>query len=72
MNEVQEAPQQLALELPVELPPAVIVPLRFRLNEATRKRGLQHVAELRRLLAERQAAREAASPQPKRPVRRAA
>jgi hypothetical protein len=27
------------------------VPLRFRLDEATRRRGLQHVAEIRRMLA---------------------
>jgi hypothetical protein len=33
------------------------VPLQFRLDEATRRRGLQHVAELRRLLAARQAAK---------------
>jgi hypothetical protein len=35
------------------------VPLQFRLDEATRRRGLQHVAELRRLLAARQAAKAA-------------
>ena len=38
------------------LPPAP-VPLRFRLDSETRRRGLQHVAELKQLLAERQAAR---------------
>lgn len=60
MTETTEAPQQLALKLPVALAPAPAVPLQFRLNESTRRRGLRHVAELRVLLAERQAAREAA------------
>jgi hypothetical protein len=58
-------PQQLAL-LPPPKPSAPkssasktspSVPLQFRLDEATRRRGLQHVAELRRLLAARQAAK---------------
>jgi hypothetical protein len=31
---------------------ASAVPLQFRLDAATRRRGLAHVAELRRLLAE--------------------
>jgi hypothetical protein len=31
--------------------PPTDVPLRFRLDEATRRRGLQHVAEIRRMLA---------------------
>lgn len=60
MNTNTHAPQQLTL--PVESPvasPAVVVPLQFRVSEATARRGLQHVAELRRLLADRQAAREA-------------
>ena len=35
------------------------LPLQFRLDEATRRRGLEHVAELRRLLATRQAAKAA-------------
>jgi hypothetical protein len=46
-----EAPQQLILL------PSPDVPVRFRLDEQTRRRGLRHVAEIRRLLAERQAAR---------------
>jgi hypothetical protein len=46
-----ETPKQLTLLPPNE------VPLQFRLDEATRRRGLQHVAELRRLLAARQAAK---------------
>jgi hypothetical protein len=49
-----ETPQQLAL-LP-STQPSPMVPLQFRLDEATRRRGLQHVAELRRLLAARQSA----------------
>jgi hypothetical protein len=77
MNEVTEAPQQLALALPVvarparSRRPAVVTPLKFRVSEATAQRGLQHVAELRELLAQRQAAREAAQPR-RRPVRSAA
>lgn len=43
--------------------PGVVVPLKFRVSEATARRGLQHVAELRALLNERQAAREAARTQ---------
>lgn len=62
MNTNTDAPEQLIL--PVE-PTAVVVPLKFRVSEATARRGLQHVAELRRLLADRQAAREATE----RPVR---
>ncbi len=46
-----ESPEQLTL-----LPPSA-VPLRFRLDEATRRRGRQHVAEIRELLADRQAKR---------------
>ncbi|MGH9132531.1 MAG: hypothetical protein ACRDZZ_01245 [Ilumatobacteraceae bacterium] len=48
--------------------PSTEVPLQFRLDEATRRRGLQHVAELRRLLATRQAAKSAdTTRQPARP-----
>ena len=36
-----EQPQQLSLL------PAATVPLRFRLDEATRRRGLRHIAEIR-------------------------
>ena len=50
----QPAPQQLSL-----LPPADL-PVRFRIDEATRQRGLRHIAEIRTLLAERQAMRTAA------------
>jgi hypothetical protein len=49
-------PQQLTL-LPRPTQSSSTVPLQFRLDEATRRRGLQHVAELRRLLAARQAAK---------------
>lgn len=35
------------------------LPLQFRLDKATRERGLAHVAELRRLLAARAAGRAA-------------
>jgi hypothetical protein len=53
--------------------PSPAVPVQFRLDAATRRRGLQHVAELRRLLAERQAARDAATGEatPRRPRRAA-
>jgi hypothetical protein len=37
--------------------PAPDVPLQFRLDEATRQRGLRHIAEIRSQLAARQAAR---------------
>jgi hypothetical protein len=47
----QHAPQQLSL-----LPPAD-VPVQFRIDEATRQRGMRHIAEIRALLAARQAAR---------------
>jgi hypothetical protein len=57
-----ETPQQLTLLPPT--PSSSRVPLQFRLDEATRRRGLQHVAELRRMLASRQAAK---APTAKRP-----
>ena len=47
----EHAPEQLTL-----LPPAA-VPVRFRLDEATRRRGLRHIAEIRAQLAARQAER---------------
>ncbi len=52
-----ETPQQLTLLPRPTGHTSSEVPLQFRLDEATRRRGLQHVAELRRLLAERQAAK---------------
>jgi hypothetical protein len=45
-----ETPTQLTL-----LPPPS-VPVQFRLDRATRERGLRHIAEIRQLLAERRAA----------------
>lgn len=50
-----DAPQQLSLL------PSSNVPLQFRLDADTRRRGLRHVAEIRQLLAERQAARAAST-----------
>jgi hypothetical protein len=47
-----DAPQQLSLL------PTPDVPVRFRLDEATRRRGLQHIAEIRAQLATRQIARQ--------------
>jgi len=37
--------------------PAPDVPLQFRLDEATRRRGMRHIAEIRLQLAARQVAR---------------
>ena len=47
----QPSAQQLTLL------PAPDVPVQFRLDEATRRRGLRHVAEIKRQLADRQAER---------------
>lgn len=52
MND-NDTPQQLTLL------PSSDAPVQFRLDADTRRRGLQHVAELRQLLAQRQAARAA-------------
>lgn len=46
-----DIPQQLTLL------PSSDVPIRFKLDADTRRRGIQHIAEIRRQLAERQAAR---------------
>lgn len=43
----EHVPQQLSLLPPVE------VPVQFRIDEATRRRGMRHIAEIRALLAER-------------------
>jgi hypothetical protein len=53
MNDMSEhdSPQQLTLL------PSSDVPLRFRLDSATRRRGIEHIAEIRRHLAERQVER---------------
>jgi hypothetical protein len=50
MNE-HDVPQQLTLL------PSSNVPVQFRLDADTRRRGQRHIAEIRRMLAERQAAR---------------
>jgi hypothetical protein len=63
MNE-SEFPQQLTLL------PSSDVPVQFRLDADTRRRGLQHVTEIRRLLAERQAAKQlAGAPPVRQPIR---
>ena len=63
MNE-SEVPQQLTLL------PSSDVPIQFRLDAATRRRGIEHVNEIRRLLAERQAAKQlAGAPPVRRPIR---
>ncbi|TVR26168.1 MAG: hypothetical protein EA389_06855 [Ilumatobacter sp.] len=59
-----------SFEQPVQqlsLLPTPEVPLQFRLDAATRRRGLRHVAEIRRMLAEREAARTADGSAPLRP-----
>ena len=58
------APRQLSLL------PSSAVPVQFRLDADTRRRGLRHIAEIRAQLATRQAARaEAESTDTRRPVR---
>ena len=52
--------------------PSPEVPLRFRLDVQTRRRGLRHIAEIRQLLAERQANREQLERPHRLPPRRAA
>lgn len=42
----------------LSLLPSSELPVQFRLDEATRRRGLRHVAEIRQMLAERQATRD--------------
>ena len=46
-----DVPQQLTLL------PSSNVPVRFQLDADTRRRGQRHIAEIRQMLAERQAAR---------------
>ena len=53
-----QAPEQLTLL------PEPAVPLRFRLDEATRRRGLQHIAEIRAQLDRRPAPRPKLTPLP--------
>jgi hypothetical protein len=48
--------------------PAPDVPLQFRLDEATRRRGLRHIAEIRHQLAARQAARSTTTSETRRPT----
>ncbi len=50
MTTSAQTPEQLTLLATPE------VPVRFRLDEATRRRGLQHIAEIRALLEERSTA----------------
>ena len=47
--------------------PAPDVPLQFRLDEATRRRGMRHIAEIRLQLAARQAARTDSTAEIRRP-----
>ena len=50
MNE-EHTPHQLSLL------PSPEVPLQFRIDADTRRRGIAHIAEIRQVLAERQAAK---------------
>lgn len=59
MND-NEAPRQLSLL------PSSAVPVQFRLDADTRRRGLQHIAEIRRQMAEREAARNEVADLPRR------
>ena len=62
-----DLPQQLTLL------PSSDIPVRFRLDADTRQRGIRHIAEIRQLLAERQAARaEGMRPTSRRPEQPAA
>lgn len=51
-----DIPQQLTLL------PSSDVPLQFRIDADTRRRGIRHIAEIRRQLADRQAARSDVAP----------
>lgn len=51
-----DLPQQLTLL------PSSDVPVRFRLDADTRRRGIRHIAEIRRQLAAREAARSEPAP----------
>ena len=51
MND-NEAPRQLSLL------PSSAAPVQFRLDAETRRRGLRHIAEIRRQMAERRTARD--------------
>ena len=55
---IPDAPEQLTLLTE----PAV--PLRFRLDEATRRRGLRHIAEIRAQLERQPASRHTVMPLP--------
>lgn len=58
------APAELAAaQSPTQLSllPESSAPVRFRLDAATRRRGLRHVAEMRAILAQRKAVREAST-----------
>ena len=66
MNE-SDTPQQLTLLTKHQ------VPLQFRIDDATRRRGMQHIAEIRQILAERRAAKaQATAGSSKRPAPRRA
>ena len=60
------APEQLTL-----LPNAADVPMQFRLDSATRQRGLRHIAEIRARLDRTRPATRAPAPPGGRPERAA-
>ena len=65
-------PHPLGSDLPEQLAllPASEVPLQFRLDERTRRRGLQQIAQIRRMLEQHASARQ--DVQPSHAARRAA
>jgi hypothetical protein len=62
----EQTPHQLTLL------PAEDVPVQFRLDTATRRRGLAHVAEIKAQLEQRRAERAAEAAAAQRPTRRRA
>lgn len=63
MND-NDRPQQLTLL------PSPEVPVQFRLDAETRRRGTAHIAEIRQLLADREAAKATVTTLPvRRPIR---
>ncbi len=66
----RDAAEQLSLLS--DSSPQVVVSARFRLGKATCERGLRHVAEIKEVLARRQAEREAATKHRLPPRRRPA
>jgi hypothetical protein len=54
MNSIVATPDRADAAEQLTLLPRADVPVRFRLPEETRQRGLRHIAEIRQVLAARQ------------------